>query len=112
MYTYRRELARALEHATKVAAEMGVSGRGTSWTRVTSFMVASGERDRMAVGVNQKLWDMSVAEAKKRTESIVYQRGRRRIRAQHRAGKRHCPVRHHQFRPVHVGLAASSRKPS
>lgn len=71
MYTYRRELARALEHATKVAAEMGVVGV-EPLDKSVALMVASGERDRMAVGVNQKLWDMSVAEAKKRTESIVY----------------------------------------
>ena len=71
MYTYRRELARALEHATKVAAEMGVAGV-EPLDKSVALMVASGERDRMAVGVNQKLWDMSVAEAKKRTESIVY----------------------------------------
>lgn len=71
MYTYRRELARALEHATKVAAEMGVVGV-EPLDKSAALMVASGERDRMAVGVNQKLWDMSVAEAKKRTESIVY----------------------------------------
>ena len=71
MYTYRRELARALEHTTKVAAEMGVVGV-EPLDKSVALMVASGERDRMAVGVNQKLWDMSVAEAKKRTESIVY----------------------------------------
>lgn len=71
MYTYRRELARALEHATKVAAEMGVAGV-EPLDKSVALMVASGERDRMAVGVNQKLWDMSVSEAKKRTESIVY----------------------------------------
>jgi anaerobic ribonucleoside-triphosphate reductase len=71
MYTYRRELARALEHATKVAAEMGVAGV-EPLDKSVALMVATGERDRMAVGVNQKLWDMSVAEAKKRTESIVY----------------------------------------
>lgn len=71
MYTYRRELARALEHATKVAAEMGVVGV-EPLDKSVALMVASGERDRMAAGVNQKLWDMSVAEAKKRTESIVY----------------------------------------
>ena len=71
MYTYRRELARALEHATKVAAEMGVVGV-EPLDKSVALMVASGERDRMAVGVNQKLWDMSVTEAKKRTESIVY----------------------------------------
>ena len=71
MYTYRRELARALENATKVAAEMGVVGV-EPLDKSVALMVASGERDRMAVGVNQKLWDMSVAEAKKRTESIVY----------------------------------------
>ena len=71
MYTYRRELARALENATKVASEMGVAGV-EPLDKSVALMVASGERDRMAVGVNQKLWDMSVAEAKKRTESIVY----------------------------------------
>ena len=71
MYTYRRELARALENATRVAAEMGVAGV-EPLDKSVALMVASGERDRMAVGVNQKLWDMSVAEAKKRTESIVY----------------------------------------
>ena len=71
MYTYRRELARALKHATKVAAEMGVAGV-EPLDKSVALLVASGERDRMAVGVNQKLWDMSVAEAKKRTESIVY----------------------------------------
>lgn len=71
MYTYRRELARALENATKVAAEMGVAGV-EPLDKSVALMVASGERDRMAVGVNQKLWDMSVTEAKKRTESIVY----------------------------------------
>ena len=71
MYTYRRELARALEHATKVAAEMGVAGV-EPLDKSVALMVATGERDRMAVGVSEKLWDMSVAEAKKRTESIVY----------------------------------------
>lgn len=71
MYTYRRELARALENATKVAAEMGAPGV-EPLDKSVALMVASGERDRMAVGVNQKLWDMSVTEAKKRTESIVY----------------------------------------
>lgn len=71
MYTYRRELARALEHATKVASEMGVAGV-EPLDKSVALMVASGERDRMAVGVDKKLWDMSVAEAKKRTESIVY----------------------------------------
>ena len=71
MYTYRRELARALEHATKVAAEMGVAGVAPL-DKSVALMVASGERDRMAVGVSEKLWDMSVTEAKKRTESIVY----------------------------------------
>lgn len=71
MYTYRRELARALEHATRVAAEMGVAGV-EPLDKSVALLVASGERDRMAAGVNQKLWDMSVTEAKKRTESIVY----------------------------------------
>ena len=71
MYTYRRELARALENATKVAAEMGAPGV-EPLDKSLALMVAFGERDRMAVGVNQKLWDMSVTEAKKRTESIVY----------------------------------------
>ena len=71
MYTYRRELARALEHATRVAAETGAPGV-EPLDKSVALMVASGERDRMAVGVNQKLWDMSVSEAKKRTESIVY----------------------------------------
>lgn len=71
MYTYRRELARALEHATTVAHEMGVAGV-EPLDKGVALMVATGERDRMAVGVDKKLWDMSVAEAKKRTESIVY----------------------------------------
>ena len=71
MYTYRRELARALEHATRVAAEMGVAGV-EPLDKSVALLVASGERDRMAVGVSEKLWDMSVTEAKKRTESIVY----------------------------------------
>lgn len=71
MYTYRRELARALENATKVAAEMGVAGV-EPLDKSVALLVASGERDRMAVGVSEKLWDMSVTEAKKRTESIVY----------------------------------------
>lgn len=71
MYTYRRELARALENATRVAAEMGVAGV-EPLDKSVALLVASGERDRMAVGVSEKLWDMSVAEAKKRTESIVY----------------------------------------
>lgn len=71
MYTYRRELARALENATRVAAEMGVAGV-EPLDKSVALMVATGERDRMAVGVGEKLWDMSVAEAKKRTESIVY----------------------------------------
>lgn len=71
MYTYRRELARALEHATMVASKMGVAGV-EPLDKSVALMVASGERDRMAVGVSEKLWDMSVAEAKKRTESIVY----------------------------------------
>lgn len=71
MYTYRRELARALEHATKVASEMGAAGV-EPLDKSVALMVASGERDRMAAGVGAKIWDMSVAEAKKRTESIVY----------------------------------------
>ena len=71
MYTYRRELARALENATRVASEMGVAGV-EPLDKSVALMVATGERDRMAVGVSEKLWDMSVAEAKKRTESIVY----------------------------------------
>ena len=71
MYTYRRELARALENATRVAAEMGVAGV-ESLDKSVALLVASGERDRVAAGVGQKIWDMSVAEAKKRTESIVY----------------------------------------
>ena len=71
MYTYRRELARALENATRVAAEMGVAGV-EPLDKSVALMVATGERDRMAVGVGEKIWDMSVAEAKKRTESIVY----------------------------------------
>ena len=71
MYTYRRELARALENATRVAAEMGVAGV-EPLDKSVALMVATGERDRMAVGVSEKLWDMSVTEAKKRTESIVY----------------------------------------
>lgn len=71
MYTYRRELARALENATRVAAEMGVAGV-EPLDKSVALLVASGERDRMAVGVSEKLWDMSVAEAKKHTESIVY----------------------------------------
>lgn len=71
MYTYRRELARALEHATRVAAEMGVAGV-EPLDKSVALLVASGERDRVAAGVGQKIWDMSVAEAKKRTESIVY----------------------------------------
>lgn len=71
MYTYRRELARALENATRVAAEMGVAGV-EPLDKSVSLLVASGERDRVAAGVGQKIWDMSVAEAKKRTESIVY----------------------------------------
>lgn len=71
MYTYRRELARALENATKVAAEMGVAGV-EPLDKSVALMVASGERDRMAAGVGEKIWDMSVTEAKKRTESIVY----------------------------------------
>lgn len=71
LYTYRRELARALENATRVAAEMGVAGV-EPLDKSVALMVASGERDRMAAGVGEKIWDMSVAEAKKRTESIVY----------------------------------------
>ena len=71
MYTYRRELARALENATRVAAEMGVAGV-EPLDKSVALLVASGERDRVAAGVSQKIWDMSVAEAKKRTESIVY----------------------------------------
>lgn len=71
MYTYRRELARALENATRVAAEMGTSGV-EPLDKSVALMVASGERDRVAAGVGAKIWDMSVAEAKKRTESIVY----------------------------------------
>lgn len=71
MYTYRRELARALEHATMVASEMGVAGV-EPLDKSMALLVASGERDRVAAGVGQKIWDMSVAEAKKRTESIVY----------------------------------------
>ena len=71
MYTYRRELARALENATRVAAEMGVAGV-EPLDKSVALMVASGERDRVAAGVGEKIWDMSVAEAKKRTESIVY----------------------------------------
>lgn len=71
MYTYRRELARALENATRVAAEMGVAGV-EPLDKSVALLVASGERDRVAAGVGEKLWDMSVAEAKKRTESIVY----------------------------------------
>ena len=71
MYTYRRELARTLENATRVASEMGVAGV-EPLDKSVALLVASGERDRMAVGVSEKLWDMSVAEAKKRTESIVY----------------------------------------
>lgn len=71
MYTYRRELARALENATRVAAEMGVAGVEPLDKSVT-LLVASGERDRVAAGVGEKIWDMSVSEAKKRTESIVY----------------------------------------
>lgn len=71
MYTYRRELARALENATRVAAEMGVAGV-EPLDKSVALMVASGERDRMAAGVGEKIWDMSVAEAKKRTESIAY----------------------------------------
>ena len=71
MYTCRRELARALENATRVAAEMGVAGV-EPLDKSVALLVASGERDRVAAGVGQKIWDMSVAEAKKRTESIVY----------------------------------------
>lgn len=71
MYTYRRELARALENATRVAAEMGVAGV-EPLDKSVALLVASGERDRMAAGVGEKIWYMSVAEAKKRTESIVY----------------------------------------
>ena len=71
MYTYRRELARALENATRVAAEMGVAGVELL-DKSVALLVASGERDRVAAGVGEKIWDMSVAEAKKRTESIVY----------------------------------------
>lgn len=71
MYTYRRELARALEHATTVAHEMGVAGV-ESLDKSVALLVATGERDRVAAGVGEKIWDMSVAEAKKRTESIVY----------------------------------------
>lgn len=71
MYTYRRELARALENATRVAAEMGVAGV-EPLDKSVALLVASGERDRMAAGVGEKIWDMSVAEARKRTESIVY----------------------------------------
>jgi ribonucleoside-triphosphate reductase len=71
MYTYRRELARALENATRVAAETGVAGV-EPLDKSVALMVASGDRDRMAAGVSQKIWDMSVTEAKKRTESIVY----------------------------------------
>lgn len=71
LYTYRRELARALENATRVAAEMGVAGV-EPLDKSVALMVASGERDRVAAGVGEKIWDMSVAEAKKRTESIVY----------------------------------------
>lgn len=71
MYTYRRELARALENATRVAAEMRVAGV-EPLDKSVALLVASGERDRVAAGVGQKIWDMSVAEAKKRTESIVY----------------------------------------
>ena len=71
MYTYRRELARALENATRVAAEMGVAGV-EPLDKSVALLVASGERDRVAAGVGEKIWDMSVAEAKKRTESIVY----------------------------------------
>lgn len=71
MYTYRRELARALENATRVVAEMGVAGV-EPLDKSVALLVASGERDRVAAGVGQKIWDMSVAEAKKRTESIVY----------------------------------------
>lgn len=71
LYTYRRELARALENATRVAAEMGVAGM-EPLDKSVALLVASGERDRVAAGVGEKIWDMSVAEAKKRTESIVY----------------------------------------
>lgn len=71
MYTYRRELARALEHATAVASEMGVAGV-EPLDKSVALMVATGERDRVAAGVGEKIWDMSVTEAKKRTESIVY----------------------------------------
>lgn len=71
MYTYRRELARALKNATRVAAEMGVAGV-EPLDKSVALLVASGERDRVAAGVGEKIWDMSVAEAKKRTESIVY----------------------------------------
>ena len=71
MYTYRRELARALENATRVAAEMGVAGV-EPLDKSVALLVVSGERDRVAAGVGEKIWDMSVAEAKKRTESIVY----------------------------------------
>lgn len=71
MYTYQRELARALENATRVAAEMGVAGV-EPLDKSVALLVASGERDRVAAGVSQKIWDMSVSEAKKRTESIVY----------------------------------------
>ena len=71
MYTYRRELARALENATRVAAEMGVAGV-EPLDKSVALLVASGERDRVAAGVGEKIWDMSVTEAKKRTESIVY----------------------------------------
>ena len=71
MYTYRRELARGLENATRVAAEMGVAGV-EPLDKSVALLVASGERDRVAAGVGEKIWDMSVAEAKKRTESIVY----------------------------------------
>lgn len=71
MYTYRRELARALENATRVADEMGVAGV-EPLDKSVALLVASGERDRVAAGVGEKIWDMSVSEAKKRTESIVY----------------------------------------
>ena len=71
MYTYRRELARALENATRVTAEMGVAGV-EPLDKSVALLVASGERDRVAAGVGEKIWDMSVAETKKRTESIVY----------------------------------------
>lgn len=71
MYTYRRELARALENATRVAAEMGVAGV-EPLDKSVALLVASGERDRVAAGVGEKIWDMSIAEAKKRTESMVY----------------------------------------